>query len=442
MQYKYKEDNIPATIAKAIFENEKENKESRMHYRKIKSSVEQILHHPLSDRQLCKHLKIMVDDGLLHRDDRTGKRGSKVYFSSTRKCEKKYGLKIIGTNEVERRRRLYNLLIFFDIYKRMPLLTKKQLSKLLESIGSSINDLENLQEVKLSVPRPYDIPGIISKSIRGIQILSLPSGTKSNKMWYYAVIPGFSVEEFIIYQILLQKGRKPKPFSSSRTIIPFTLYTSYTRKDVEDAVASLVEAGIIKPIDPIIPGETRYNIADESLKRLVYAIWSVRMLDYELLVRRLLLSRSKDRDREYLAVYFGKSLVDKMITSAYDIRKSYKKERQCKIEAKQAVRELENERKDLVQHTSNKFEIVIQENLHVLLQTLMLVIVIARRCSICCRFFYNNCINSNYRFPFGSCQRLGLTSIQQPLCYLQIPQDCMRDLSLKGFLFTKQEVAH
>jgi hypothetical protein len=35
MQYKYKEENISATIAQAIFDNEKQNKESRMHYRKI-----------------------------------------------------------------------------------------------------------------------------------------------------------------------------------------------------------------------------------------------------------------------------------------------------------------------------------------------------------------------------------------------------------------------
>ena len=123
-----------------------------------------------------------------------------------------------------------------------------------------------------------------------------------------------------------------------------------------------MEAGTIKHIDPIIPGETRYSIKNESLKRLVLAIWLVGMLDYELLVRRLLFSKSKDRDREYLAVYFGEDLVDKIIVNAYDIRKSYKKERQCKIEAKQVIRELENNRKNLVQYISDKFEKVIQEN--------------------------------------------------------------------------------
>ena len=363
MEYKYKKDNIPSTIVRAILDKEKENNKDTKYYREIKSSVERLLHHPPSDRQLCKNLGNMVNEGLLNRYDPTGKRGSKVYFSLTHECKVKYALKILGANkEVERQRRLYNLLIFFEIYKRMPLMTKKQLSKLLESVGSSISDLENLQDVELSVPLPSDIPGIVSKSIRGVQILGLSSGTKSNKMWYYAVIPGFSAEEFIRYQRLLQKGREPKPFSTYRTIIPFAFYTYYTKKDVEDAIASLMEAGVIKHIDPIIPGETRYSIENESLKRLVLAIWLVGMLDYELLVRRLLFSKSKDRDREYLAVYFGEDLVDKIIVNAYDIRKSYKKERQCKIEAKQVIRELENNRKNLVQYISDKFEKVIQEN--------------------------------------------------------------------------------
>lgn len=361
MEYKYKKENLPATIVRVIFDNEKENKKSRMYYRKIKSSTEKLLRHPLSDRQMCKNLDNMVIEGLLNRDDPTGKRGSKVYFSLTRECKMKYALKILGASkEVEKQRRLYNLLIFFEIYKRMPLLTKRQLAKLLGSVGSSINDLDS-QEVNLSVPLLYDIPRIISKSIRGIQIVGLPSGTKSNNMWYYVVFPGFSVDEFIRYQRLIQKGREPKPFTTYRTIIPFALHTHYTKKYVEDAIASLLEAGIIKQIDPIIPGEKRYNIEDESLKRLVLAIWSVRMLDYELLINRLLNSRSKDRDREYLAVHFGENLVDKIIVSAYDIRKLYKMERQYKIEAKQ-IRELENNRRELVHYISEKFKKVIQEN--------------------------------------------------------------------------------
>jgi DNA-binding PadR family transcriptional regulator len=128
LEYKYKQDNIPGAIAKAISEGQ--NERGRMYYRQILSRVEQLLHHSLSDRQLTKYLSKMVNEELLNRHDPTGKRGSKVYFSLTEKGQKKYGLKILGTNiEAQRRKRLYCLLFFFEVYKRTPLLTEKQLSR-------------------------------------------------------------------------------------------------------------------------------------------------------------------------------------------------------------------------------------------------------------------------------------------------------------------------
>lgn len=359
LQYKYKQDNIPATIARAIFDNEKENKESRMHYRKIKYRVEQLLHHPLSDRQLGKNLLIMENEELVHRDDPTGKRGSKVHFSLLDKGKRKYGLRIIGTNiEVERRRKLYNLLIFFEVYKRRPLLTQRQLSNFLKVIGSSLNEFERVQEIK----QPYHIPGTISKCVKGVDILGLPQHdprTKSNKMLYYAVIPGFSVEEFMTYQGLLRKGREPTPFSSSRTIIPFILHTTFIKKEVEEAIASFKESGLITSIDPIIPGENRYNFADETIRCLAFAIWLVRTLDYELMIARLSLHRPTDNDKKYLEKYLSHRLADKMIANAYHIRKSHQI---SKIEVEQAIKEMEEHRRNLVQEIYSKFEKVIQEN--------------------------------------------------------------------------------
>ncbi len=356
LEYKYKDDNIPGAIARAISEKD------RMHYRAILSRVEQLLHHSLSDRQLTNNLSTMVYEKLLNRYDPTGKRGSKVYFSLTEKCKKKYGLKILGTNiEAQRRKRLYCLLFFFEVYKRTPLLTEKQLSRALKVIGSSMKDLERIQGVKM--PQNAEIS---AKSIKGVEVLFLPlynPKTKSKKMSYYVVIPGFSVEEFITYQRLLKAGIAPRPFSTtfSGTIIPFVLHSSYTKKEVEEAVFSFVESEseIIQPIDPIIPGEKRYNIVDQSLRELAYAIWSVRMVDYELVIRRLLSDKPTDRDKKYLELYLGKSVADKMIAHAYLIRKSYKEERK---EHEQVIRELLEGREFFVQEITTNFEKVIQEN--------------------------------------------------------------------------------
>ena len=170
MEHKYKQDNIPRAIARAIFENEEQNKKDRMHYSKIHSRVEQLLHHPLSDRQLIKNLSKMVYEKLLNRYDPTGRRGSKVYFSLTEKAKRKYNLKILGTDKkVEKRKSFYKLLVFFEVYKRRPLLTEKQLARFLEQIGSSINGLEKVGETKLL----DNIPETSFKPIKGVEIIGL-----------------------------------------------------------------------------------------------------------------------------------------------------------------------------------------------------------------------------------------------------------------------------
>jgi hypothetical protein len=178
-------------------------------------------------------------------------------------------------------------------------------------------------------------------------------------MLYYTVIPGFSVDEFLIYQQLLQKGREPRPFSVYRNIIPFALNTTFTKKEVEEAFTSFEDSGFINPIDPVIPGEERYNFVDESIRRLAFAIWLVRTLDYEMVVIGLSHHRPTDHEKKYLEIYLGHRLADKMIAHAYHYRKSHEK---SKTEAEQAIKEMEEHRRNLVDGISSKFEKVIQEN--------------------------------------------------------------------------------
>jgi hypothetical protein len=285
LEYKYKQDNLPSAIGRDIFDN----KENRMYYREIKSTVEQLLLHRLSNRQLGRNLSFMVDKKLLDRDDPTGRRGSKVHFSLTEKGMREYGFKILGTDaEVQRRKRLYNLLIFFEVYKRSPLITRRQLSQILNAIERPLNDFKVRE-----IGTPYHIPGAILVSDRyidGVNILSIPKydpRTKIKKMSYYPVVPGFSVEEFIEYHQLLKCGKEPRPFQNFPSIIPFVVHTSYTKNEVEEAVTLIKESALIRQIDPVFYGEKRYNIASEFLKQLFYTIWLVHMLDFHLLIFRL-----------------------------------------------------------------------------------------------------------------------------------------------------------
>jgi len=105
-----------------------------------------------------------------------------------------------------------------------------------------MNDLERIQGVKM--PQNAEIS---AKSIKGVDVMFFPlynPKTKSKKMSYYVVIPGSSVEEFITYQLLLKDGIAPRPFSHYATFIPFVFHSSYTKKEVEEAVFSFVESGL------------------------------------------------------------------------------------------------------------------------------------------------------------------------------------------------------
>lgn len=358
LDYKYMDENIPRAIATAIFENKKQSKKDRINYNALHRRIVRLLKHSISQRQFGKQLNNMLHEKILNRYDPKGKRGSRVYFSLTQKGEKKYGLMILGNGkEVQRRKRLCSLLISFEVYKRGPLLTERQLSELLKALDSSINDFKKSKEIT----QAYSIPRTFHKSIKGLEILGIPSsdrGAKSSKMLYYTVVPGFSVEEFIKYQNALKNGREPRPFLGYPTRVPFALTESYTKKEVEEAVVSLKESGLVESIGPVLPDEKRYNTT-EPLRGLARTIWLVGMIDYQLLISRLLYNRPSDQDKRYLGIYIGEIFVDKVIANAYDIRRSNKEERQIH---EQAIRELGERRTHLVQEITSKFDKVIQEN--------------------------------------------------------------------------------
>ena len=157
----------------------------------------------------------------------------------------------------------------------------------------------------------------------------------------------------------LKRGKEPRPFKNSPSIIPFVADTSYTKNEVEEAAKSIKESGLIQEIDPVFSGEIRYNIAGELLKKLVYSIWLVRMLDFYLLIFRLFRSKPTDQDKKYLEIYFGENWADKVIAAAYHARKLYKNKNQAQEEA---IRQLLDDRRNLVQLITDKYEKIIEEN--------------------------------------------------------------------------------
>jgi hypothetical protein len=312
-------------IASAILESKKINK-GGVHRNEVYRSVVDLLGHPLSQRQFCKYIDNMMLEKLLNKSDPKGKRGSKVYLSLTKKGSRKHHLKILGTDKlIERQKSLYQLIIFFQAFKRSELLSKRKLGIFLKRLGSSAKKLEKAKEIKVS-------PGnklIIFKPIIGTEILGIVHGNRKGHfrtVSYYTVTPGFTVKEFHSYLEKLIRDKDPRPFSRffPKLQIPFVNYRRYTLNEVIDAVNLLREDGIIQIRDGLYPGETRYDISNESLRALVRRVWFIHIIEFSLLIGRLLKDKPVESDKNYLTLSKGNWAADGMIAYAHHIRRSLK----------------------------------------------------------------------------------------------------------------------
>jgi len=160
--------------------------------------------------------------------------------------------------------------------------------------------------------------------------LTEDSSIIGTKVGLYSIsIPGFSVKEFILSLKKLRKGHNPRPFSSYPAVsdIPFVLYTNYKEQEVRDAIDLLRKDCIIKVINDVFPGEMRYDITDENLKKFVKDVWQVHDYDFRLLIERLVYNgKPADEDKNHLTHLFGKKYAEKILADAHHIRDSYKKE--------------------------------------------------------------------------------------------------------------------
>jgi hypothetical protein len=368
LKFKY-EENIFDAIKTVLLEADKNGR--IMHYREIHEGVTNLLNTALSHRKFGQHLGYMVNEKLLYREDPTGKRGSKVYYSLTEKAKRKSRLKILGIDEkVEKRKSLYRLLLFFEAYKRRDLLTERQLNIFLKRIGSSTKNLEKLHEDRLP-----DGTGIVAfKPIRDIEILGLIQNNSDQGtddiIYYYTVLPGFTADEFIQYLEKLKKGKDPRPFSSFHAIfqIPFVQYMDFTKQEFEDAIVSLTEDGLIKPVLEVYPGEKRYDISDESLKRLILLIWRIKNIDFYLVYGALIYNdKLTEEEKNYLALFIGERKADKLSAYAYDMRRTIRNQdnnnwNEERENMKRFTQELKNYRQSLVEEITREYETIIKRD--------------------------------------------------------------------------------
>jgi hypothetical protein len=362
MGFIYGQESLRDAIARAVLEYEELNRIGDIHYMEIHRRVERITSHSVTHYQLRKTLSDMTHEREVIKNDPTqGKRGFKVYYALTNTAKKKYRLRILGPNEKTRRRKiLYQLLIYFEVYKRRQLLTKIQLSRFLRQIGSSMKDLKKERDI-----REFDIPRILFKPIKGVDIIGFTQydkRTKLDRMFYYTVLPGFSLEEFISYLKLLKNKTEPHPFSANITPIPYVHHIHFSKEEITESISSLHKDGLIKTTNPIIQGEKRFVMTDERFRSLSYYIWTIQIIDLNLLIGRLILKKPTVKEREYLSLYLRGRSADMVLAHAYDIRRQSKKEKYNDDRDRETIERLERDREFLVKELMKRYESIIKEN--------------------------------------------------------------------------------
>lgn len=363
MGFKYSNDNIPEAIVKVLLENKKAKHESGLHQGDIKRRIGHILGHEVGYRQLRKNLTTMKDQKLLDEYDlQEGKRGYKVYYSPTNKAEKMYNLKILGSNEtVEKRKNLYQLLIFFEVFKISSPLTRRQLGNFLKQIGKSI---DNLDEAKVTAKVTHFRP---IKCIEIIKWIQNDSKVESNAAIYHVAIPGFTVKEVTTYLQQLRRGKEPRPIRSYSAItdVPFTIDVDYFETEIVEAIESFRQISLIKSIDSIFPGETRYSIADRSLVEFAKDVWLIHDMELRLLFEKLVYEgRPRDEIKKYLMHVYSKRITDRILITAFDTRRLTRKRQNNareKEEAKKFIQSFDRDRRSFAAYTFETHKNVIKE---------------------------------------------------------------------------------
>ncbi|MGH9985348.1 MAG: hypothetical protein ACRD8W_15515, partial [Nitrososphaeraceae archaeon] len=313
--------------------------------------------------QLRKNLSTMKNQNLLNEYDvKEGKRGYKVYYSLTDKAENMFALRILGSNEtVERRKNLYQLLIFFEIFKTNNPLTRRQLGNFLKQIGKPIN---NLKETKVTTKITHFRP---IKGIKIIKWIQNNSSVESNAAIYHIAIPGFTVKEVSIYLQQLRRGKEPRPLPSYSIIsdVPFALDLNYSETEIAEAIESFRYINLIEPINDIFPGEIRYRIADALLADFAKDIWLLHDIELRSLFEKLVYEdRPRNEVKRYLMQVYGKGIADRILINAYDTRRFTREQGNTreKKEAKKFIQSLDEDKKSLIEDIIKIHERVIEKH--------------------------------------------------------------------------------
>jgi hypothetical protein len=248
------------------------------------------------------------------------------------------------------------LLRRYELYKKHNSLSKK--------IGLKFENMEQMDKKDLEQVNHYIFFSNVINSYRTYNNISIGEFRDSSR-YYYVVLPGFTIEECFDYFKLLQKCNEPHPFSelSKCLEIPYILFHDFSKKEISEAVQLLKKYSIIKPIADICPGEMRYDICNDSVKKILNDYWFLHILDFYISFQRLVYDKKPfDADKEYMKLYLGEKKLDHKLALIYNLRKKNKEIFEKEIPEKYSnIEELKITRNKIVENIE-KYTGLLKEN--------------------------------------------------------------------------------
>jgi hypothetical protein len=354
LQSKYRTDIFNA-IAESLLQSETD-----LTYSALYQKVLDILDYILSHRDFVACLQVMVNENTVNKIDKSGKRGSKIYYSLSENARTQHQLRILKVDkDYETKRSIYQILLYFHSFKRGELLTQRQLNKKLFELGLRFEDLQQVNygedrvTAALTGNIKYTEVNAFTDPIGNIAVVEYKDNENNrfakNNVVYYLYIPGFTVTEFIIYIKKLRKMKEPRPFSDYPPLVPYIFYRNFTDIEIKEAIELFNKAGLIKIIPPIIAGETRYYLSDDSLIGLITIIRQIQeIMVHKVITKLTYIESPDDNDRQILGYYFGKKAADITIAKAHEVRKDLRKKPDTNIESKKIIEEYDNNINSLI----------------------------------------------------------------------------------------------
>jgi len=324
-------------------------------YNGLKSLVDKSRHKKLSYETFSFHVKKLLGDKTLSKDD-PGKRGFKVKYSLMPDAKKKRELQILGYDRKQlMRRKLYERILLFE-FSRFPIwLEFNQIRSFLNELGIRSEDLkimsvrlfpseEEIREwLDIRAGKEHVSERQFRKNIEKFawtQTLYEPvrvSGDLEIQIWknkhqnsdsrnkYGVSLPGFSQRE------VLNKGKfgDLKPAST----------------ELEEAFDTLLKERIIRLIAFIFKGEMRYVIADDNLRDMIMDIWGIHMLEWLLLYDKWsYLEKPSEEEKKWLYWASGEKEAKRTLQDAEIKRHALQKKRNMSVGlTRKSVSEHQNE---------------------------------------------------------------------------------------------------